>query len=445
MFDLAASQQASLRTALFQTAFQTAMVSVVFVACACLVARISAEHLARTFTLDDEPEDGARCLDGSPARFWILEAPEGTNKTKWSFHLMGGGNCGSLDECAGRGYDLQDGRCYLGSSSVECFNANPDALVPFAAEMRFEDIPSCKGARWCGGLMNSDPLHNPLTYDWNKVFVQYCDGGMWMGSNATASLGQFGGKSRSLFFRGMKNADGVLTRLLRDHGLAGGTDLILSGDSSGGIGTLWQADHFKQRLGPYGIRVVAVPDHGYFFEDHYWIKHDYDWRGILRWSYNQMNGTVNQRCVHDALKSDKDPAEFCTLPETSTPYIQTPLFLVNSRYDPTWEVDKGMSHAETNRLGHKLIRLFNETALNRPGNAAFITSCSEHCGQWSQNQRLPDGNSDFQVYIDGYSAASAVNAWFGGFAPQKLWVQPESYPCDKCCHVKPPGDSLVFI
>ncbi len=25
----------------------------------------------------------------------------------------------------------------------------------------------------CGGMMNNDPVHNPLTYDWNKVLIRY--------------------------------------------------------------------------------------------------------------------------------------------------------------------------------------------------------------------------------------------------------------------------------
>lgn len=37
-------------------------------------------------------------------------------------------------------------------------------------------MPVALGARWAGGLMNSDPAVNPTTADWNKVWVQYCDG-----------------------------------------------------------------------------------------------------------------------------------------------------------------------------------------------------------------------------------------------------------------------------
>lgn len=351
---------------------------------------------------------------------------------------MGGGWCASLDDCADRAFSLADGNCYLGSSSVECFNANQDASIPFREDMAFTEIPSCAGARWCGGLMTHDAKHNPLTHDWNKVFVQYCDGGMWMGNNATTTWVDYQGQKRALFFRGFRNADGVLTRLLREHNLQSATDFILSGDSAGGIGTLWLADHFSSRLNPFGIRVVAVPDHGYFFEDKYWIAHDRDWRGILKWTYRQMNGTTNQKCREAVLVTGGDPGELCTLPETSALYIQTPLFMVNSRYDPVWEADSGASHAETERMGIKLMTLFNTTVLNRPTNAAFITACSEHCGQWSQNQSLGKDNSDFQVYIDGDSAATAVNAWYGGFTKRRLWVQPGEFPCQSCCHMKPP-------
>ena len=43
--------------------------------------------------------------------------------------------------------------------------------------MDYAYLPSCLGSRWCGGLMANDTVHNPLTHDWNKVLISYCDGG----------------------------------------------------------------------------------------------------------------------------------------------------------------------------------------------------------------------------------------------------------------------------
>lgn len=46
-------------------------------------------------------------------------------------------------------------------------------------------IPSCLGARWCGGLMMNDTSHNAVTATWNKVFIRYCDGLSFTGANMT--------------------------------------------------------------------------------------------------------------------------------------------------------------------------------------------------------------------------------------------------------------------
>jgi hypothetical protein len=92
------------------------------------------------------------------------------------------------------------------------------------------------------------------------------------------------------------------------------------------------------------------------------------------------------------------------------------------------------------------------TVLNRDQNAAFLTSCHEHCGQWGQGQ-LAGQFSDFNVSIDGYSAAGAMDEWFGrvltttgnastheareGWTHEghpNLWLQKAVYPCTACCN-----------
>lgn len=75
-----------------------------------------------------------------------------------------------------------------------------------------------------------------------------------------------------------------------------------------------------------------------------------------------------------------------------------------------------------------------------PYNAAFISSCHEHCGQWGQNQTAADGLGpvDYLVVIDGTSQMAAFDAWLGAVEagaapPRRLWNQEASYPCDACC------------
>jgi hypothetical protein len=63
---------------------------------------------------------------------------------------------------------------------------------------------------------------------------------------------------------------------------------------------------------------------------------------------------------------------------------------------------------------------------------AFITACSEHCGQWAQGQVLA-GHNDFNVTIERWTAATAVDAWVANNTCRKLWIQQGTYPCNGCC------------
>ena len=79
-------------------------------------------NLARSVLLTDAVESkGARCLDGSPQRFWVQDAVGSKNATKWVVRFMGGAWCTSMAGCAGRAYS--EGMCYFGSSNLsECSN-----------------------------------------------------------------------------------------------------------------------------------------------------------------------------------------------------------------------------------------------------------------------------------------------------------------------------------
>lgn len=89
-----------------------------------------------------------------------------------------------------------------------------------------------------------------------------------------------------------------------------------------------------------------------------------------------------------------------------------------------------------NRIGRLLWAHVNATVLNRPGNAAFLTACHEHCGQWAQGQVWGDGGrfDDFNVTIDGWQAVPALQEWWrGAGAGRSIWVQDTPYPCSECC------------
>ena len=54
------------------------------------------------------------------------------------------------------------------------------------------------GAGSGGGYFSSDPAVNPLMYNWNKVYMRYCDGNSFSGSNASVTVY----KNTTLHWRG---------------------------------------------------------------------------------------------------------------------------------------------------------------------------------------------------------------------------------------------------
>jgi hypothetical protein len=277
-----------------------------------------APNLATSVLLTDAVATGARCLDGSPQRFWHQDSTGSANTSKFYFHFMGGGWCGSMESCTSRAYEPKN--CYRGSSNVSCFNTNGDNDGhAFAEQMDFRDIPCINGARWGGGLLMNDPSVNPLTHDWNKIEIQYCDGGSYSGNNDTVSMVSYGGHDNlPLYFRGKKNFNAVLDWLVKNKDMGNATDILVSGDSAGGLATYWHLDSFKERFP--NAHVVGAPDSGFFLAD----ASKPSWPKGLQWIAEQMNSTsgLDASCVADALAKGKSPAVECTLPEKVAPYIR---------------------------------------------------------------------------------------------------------------------------
>ena len=91
------------------------------------------------------------CLDGSAAGFYIREG-SGSGVSKWILHLGGGGWCVNKTDCYERSM------MWLGSSK-----SWPSSVA-------------------IGGFLSDNSTVNPDFYNWNVVYVMYCDGASFAGS-----------------------------------------------------------------------------------------------------------------------------------------------------------------------------------------------------------------------------------------------------------------------
>ena len=386
-------------------------------------------NLATSVLLNDPDPTGARCLDGTPPRIWVHKSASANpeSRKKWAWHFQGGGWCESEESCTQRAF--APSQCMLGSSREECFNANGCNVMHFKPVMDFFDLPAVNGARWGGGLLNNSAGTNPLTHDWNKVLMMYCDGGSYSGNNATPSMvfDSNTNTTRPMFYRGARNLHFALETLQKDWGMAEATDILISGDSAGGLASYWHADRFGDAF-PKAF-VATVPDSGFFIGD----DTKPEWPTSLQWIASAMNSTtgLDASCVAAAAKAGKQtPGQACTLPEDVAPHVQVPLFVMNSKYDPAMiSISSKVSSPDAiNGLAERFVAKVESAVLapsavnkNPEKNGAFITGCHEHCGQWAQGQQAGE-NSDFNVTIDGMTAPFAVQAWYNHNKQQQQQV-----------------------
>lgn len=353
-------------------------------------------------------QSGAKCLDGSAPGYYYRQG-SGDGAKKWYIHHEGGGWCTDLDDCLGRS------KTSLGSS----------ASFPATANLG-------------GGYFSEDPSVNPMMYNWNSVYLKYCDGGSFSGLNTSTTL--HGGVE--LHFRGKAVLNAMQQDLLA-KGLSESTDVVISGCSAGGLATFLHVDNWASLVEPHGAKVVALPDSG-FFLDYQGLPgntHASDCEGHyhtgMKWVFEYMNSTsgVNEKCVA-AHKGTSDTWK-CIFAEHTAPHITTPTFPLQSEYD-SWQEPcdlKSSDPKKVNAYGTNLTSRVEKNLLGtNPKHGIFLDSCNHHCGGWG----LYD--------VNGKSQPVAFQEWYekgSASLPNKgYYTQAQTFPCTDCCSPTHTGENI---
>uniref|UniRef100_M1CED9 Pectin acetylesterase n=1 Tax=Solanum tuberosum TaxID=4113 RepID=M1CED9_SOLTU len=228
--------------------------------------------------LQSATAQGAVCLDGSPPAYH-LDRGHGSGVSSWIIYLDGGGWCDSIPDCLDRSTKA------LGSTK----------------QMKQQEF-----------------------YNWNRVRVKYCDG-----SSFTGDVEQVDPENK-LFFRGARIFKAIMKDLW-SKGMNNAENAILCGTSAGGLATILNCDNFKSLL-PENVKVKCVADAGFFINGKT-ISGTSDIQEMYRKIVNLHGSAKN---LPSACTSVMEPS-LCFFPENVVPYIQTPLFIINSIYD-TWQI-----------------------------------------------------------------------------------------------------------
>jgi hypothetical protein len=104
-----------------------------------------------------------------------------------------------------------------------------------------------------GGIFDRNDTANPLR-DYSFVFIPYCTGDVHAGNNPSGSVTGVGAQQ----FVGYKNLDAFLRRLVPTFPQA--TQVLLTGSSAGGFGSLMNAHHVARAFG--SVPVTVLDDSG---------------------------------------------------------------------------------------------------------------------------------------------------------------------------------------
>ncbi|KAH6783176.1 Pectinacetylesterase family protein [Perilla frutescens var. hirtella] len=177
--------------------------------------------------ITDAVAKGAVCLDGSPGAYYFAQG-FGNGVNSWVVNLQGGGWCSSKVDCLDRSARIS------GSTQIK------------------KDVISTK---FFGQMLSPNHDENPDFYNWNRVFVRYCDGASFMADVEAVD------PDSKLHLRGRRIFNTIMEELISE-GMANATDAILIGESAGGLATILNCDGFHSFLP--NTKVKCISDSGFF-------------------------------------------------------------------------------------------------------------------------------------------------------------------------------------
>ena len=244
-------------------------------------------------------------MDGSPPGYFLREG-HGNGIRKWIVRIPGGAWCYDKLACYQRAFNQYGSTRYkLGAVPLD-------------------------------GLYSGNETKNQEFHDWNMVSFIYCDGSSFTGMreepvhvNGTA-----------LYFRGKRILDYLMRDLLK-RGLEDAREVLLTGDSAGGLAVLIHADYIKSLL-PERAKMLAVSDAGYFVDmqtSHGDNRMRKKFSSVVR--LHNSTGALHPKCVSNTVPKYRWK---CMFPQYFFKYIDTPVFVVQPAYD-IWQIMSSLNIA----------------------------------------------------------------------------------------------------
>ena len=343
---------------------------------------------------------GAVCLDGSPPGYYYRKASSAAASDKWVLYMGGGAWCSSPTSCASRSLG------HLGSSTK------------FAKTLSYPQ-----------GVLDGNVSTNPTFGHWNHVFLAYCDGGSFSGDATSPIVAPHPSEPHrnvTLFLRGRRVLQILISTLAAHHGLGSASEVMLSGGSAGGLAVLLQADYVRTLLPVALPKFRAVPVSGFFLL-HQTLKGADAFEASMRATYTLHNASTPEACVAHVPPGESWRCFFANYSYAST---RMPTFLIQSSVDlyqlfailqaGGWDagcLNRGTQFANCTLAQIESFNAYAAALLSdwgvhrttgkasRRGEGAFVESCLEHVAE--QTSAMFNGYA-----IGGVSMQQALSKWW---------------------------------
>ncbi|CAD8118533.1 unnamed protein product [Paramecium sonneborni] len=251
-------------------------------------------------TLNLVQDEQALCLDGSRGSFYF-DRGSGSGAKSWIIYFQGGGWIGGKSLEATKNDALSRSKTEMGSSKNKAQQVN------------------------IGGIFSRDSKINPVLYNWNSIYINYCDGTGHQGYAKDPIIVN----GVNLYFRGNSITRSIINQFLNE--LTQADKVIVSGCSAGGLASFTWVQTIRDLL-PQSVTVLNVPDSG-VFQDLQTYDGSISYKNTYHTNFMQLSNSElsppNTRCV----QSNPNEQWKCLFAQYLIEYIDTPIFFVQSPYD----------------------------------------------------------------------------------------------------------------
>ena len=196
----------------------------------------------------DEQNSKAKCMDGSNYKF-LFSKGFGNGTNSFYIYFEGGGFCGDNN------YNPKDNNAPLKSCFIR--KDTPLGSNKFDILYRYFHI-------FFSRFLSSSKYFNPIFYNWNKVFIKYCDGTLHIGNNLDPIIFN----NTKIYTRGEENVKAVFNYLIKKNDFSNAKNVMAVGSSAGGLAVIFYSNYIRSLLSDK-TNYKVISDSGYFHHGEY--------------------------------------------------------------------------------------------------------------------------------------------------------------------------------